>query len=282
MATEAALLAAVRLRLESAEPRLRPYTTALTNAATTGTTFGVADGNAWQAGDLAETPSGELALVISVSTNNLTVSRAYGTISVETLSSGDLLRKNPRFSVEQSKGQITTSLNELRGNGLYALSTETVTYTVDGWYDMTDTEAEDIITAWYIDDDEFRVPFFTFQTDPANSQPQVYIAAAGFTGDVIVEYREPYAAVTDLPARLDDMLVNLACYKLMGMSHAVSTTDPSKRVDRTVQGGQEGRDSVWFLREFLRLRDLEIAQQALREKRAPRDVRSQRARRFVR
>jgi hypothetical protein len=280
--TEASLRTAVRLRLESAEPRLRPYTTALTNAAGTGTTFGVADGDAWMAGDIAETPDGEQALVISITANNLTVSRAYGGITVETLSSGDLLRKNPRFTVEQTIQEINTSLRELRGNGLYFLDTETVVYTTNKWYDVTDTDMEDVISAWYIDDDDFRVPLFAFNTDPLNDQPKVFLAAAGFTGNIFLIFKTTYSAVTELPDQVGDALVNLVAYKLLGMALAVSTTDPSRRVDRTKQGGQESRDSIWFLREFIRLRDLEVARLANQIKKVPRDIKSQRAKRFVR
>ena len=285
--TEASLRTAARLKLESAEPRLRPYTTALTNApGGAGTTFGVADGDAWQVGDIAEGPDGEQSLVTAISTNDLTVVRAHGGIAAETLASGDFLKKNPRFSVEQVIQEINTSLRELRGNGLYALLTETVAFTTEGWYDVTDTDMEDLITVWYIDNsggsDQFYVPFFSFYTDPLNSQPKVYLAAAGYTGNMFLSYKGSYSAVTELPDRVGDALVNLVVYKLLGMSLVTSTTDPARRVDRTKQGGQDGRDSVWFLREFIRLRDLEIARLDRESKATPRDIKSQRARRFVR
>ena len=65
--------------VEAAEPRNRPYQTPLTNSpGTGGTTFSVGDGDAFQVGDLVETPDGELALVTAIATNDLTVTRAQG------------------------------------------------------------------------------------------------------------------------------------------------------------------------------------------------------------
>jgi hypothetical protein len=280
--TEASLRAAARLKLEALEPRLRPYTTTVTNAAGTGVTITVTDGNAFQANDILETPTGEQILVISITTNTLTVSRAYGSIAAESLAIGTRIRKNPRFSVEQIIGEIDSSLRELRGNGIYNLTTETIAYTTDDWYDVTDVSMEEVVSAWYIDDGRFHLAFFSFDTDPANAQPKVFLAASGYTGDVFLAYKAEYAAVTELPDRLGDLLVNLVCYKLLGGALVGSTSDSGKRVDRTVQGGQEGRDSIWFLREFIRLRDLEVARLAREEKKVPRDIKSQRVRRFVR
>jgi len=280
--TEASLRSAVRLKLESAEPRLRPFTTTLTNSpGAAGTTFSVADGDAFQVGDLVEGPAGELSLVTAISTNNLTVSRSYGTVAAETAATGDRIRKNPRYTYEQVGNEIDTTLRELRGNGIYSLTTETVVYTVEDWYDVTDTAMEDVLSAWYIDDDEFRTPFFTFNTDPANTQPKVWLSCFGFTGNVQIYFKTEYTAVTDLLDRVGDILVNQVVYKMLGMALAVSTTDPARRVDRTKQGGQEGRDSIWFLREFIRLRDLEIARLARETKKVPKNLLAQRARRFT-
>ena len=280
--TQASMLAAVLLRVESSEPRLRPYQTLATGTPGTGTTIGVGDGNAWAAGDLIEGPLGELSLVVSKSTNNLTVRRTVGATSVETLAGGDVMKKNPRFSVDQLNGEILASIRALRGNGLYEIATEEVTYTSEDWYDMTATTAEKVIAAWFIDSDSrFRTPWFNFKTDPQNSQPKVWISASQFSGAVVVQYRKPYAVVTDLSDALGDIVAYEVIYKLMGIANVGSTADPGRRTDRTVQGGQEGRDSIWYLREFIRLRDLEVARQHVLERQAPAHPKGKRAARYV-
>ncbi len=281
--TQASLQTAVRLRVESSEPRLRPYQTVLTNSpSTAGTTFSVGDGAAWQVGDLVEGPLGELSLVTSKTSNDLTVRRTVGATSVETLASGDVVRKNPRFSIDEIAGEILTSIRSLRGNGLYELATEEVTYTAEDWYDMTDTAAEKVTAVYYIDSDsDFRTPTYGFKTDPQNSQPKVWISASTFSGAVVVQYRKPYAAVTDLSDVVGDLVMYEVVYKLMGQANVTSTSDPGRRTDRTVQGGQEGRDSIWYLREFIRLRDVELVNQKRKEREAPKHPRSARAARYT-
>lgn len=278
--TVAGVRTAIRNTVESAEPRSRPYQTTLTNSpGTGGTTLSVGDGDAWQVGDLVETPDGELALVTAISTNNLTVSRSWGAIAAENLASGDVVRKNPRFTVDQIDQAVADIVSESDPR-VYNLATETIVYVTNDFYDVADTAMEEVYTAWYIEDGEFRTPRFMFWTDDANAQPKVYLAAAGYTGNIFLNYRKPYTAVTELPNRLSPMVVAGAVYKLYGAEVVSSSTDPGQRTDRTVQGGQEGRDSYWFYREYLRLRDAEVA--LLKEKiaRLPRDRQSQRMRRF--
>lgn len=284
--TEASLVTAVRMHLEGSDPRERPYITTLTNApGTGGTTFSVGDGDAWQVGDLAETPDGELALVTAISTDDLTVSRAYGTVAAENLASGDVLRKNPKFSREQVVNALTQVLQELRDEGIYELATETITYTTDKWYDVTDTAMEKVYSVWYYEQDPAQTyaPFWRFHTDPATGQPKLYLGALWATAgaDVYVQYEKPYVAFTGLPDRLTPLMSFGAVYKLYGASVVAATRDPGKRTDRTVQGGQEARDSVWFLREYIRLRDGEVADLARKVRRLPANVRAKRASRFI-
>ena len=268
--------------MEGAEPRNRPYQTALTGNPGTGTNFAVGDGNAWAQGDYAEGPLGELSIVVSPPPgNNLTMRRTVGITPVETLASGDMLRKNPRFTIDQINVETLASIRALRGNGIYELATESVTYTTQGWYDMTATTAERVVTAWYIDaNGDFRSPQFALKTDPENSQPKVWLGTAGFAGTVEVQYRKPYAVVTDLADNVGDIVAYEVIYKLMGIANVGSTMDPGRRTDRTVQGGQEGRDSIWYLREFIRLRDLEVARLKVLERQAPSNRISRRAGRF--
>jgi len=279
--TAASLRTSIQMGVQGAEPRHRPYQTPLTNSpGGAGTTFSVGDGDAFQVGDELETPAGELALVTAVSTNDLTVTRAVGSITAETLSSGQLVKKNPRFTIEQMDEAVDQILQELNPT-IYAFLTEDVTYTVDDWYDVTDTAMEDVFSAWYIDDGDFHAPYFYFATDPDNSQPKVFVGSAGFTGTIHIAYRRPYAVVTELPDRVAPVVVNGAIYKLLGGAAVLATTDPGRRTDRTVQGGQEGRDSYWFFREYIRLRDTERVYLEDKRKRLPKHRISQRGRRFL-
>jgi hypothetical protein len=230
---------------------------------------------------MVESPEGELSLITAISTNDLTVSRSARTNAAENLASGDMLRKNPRFSVEAIDNAVDAVLQELSPR-VDALLTEDVTYTVDDWYDVTDTAMEEVHTAWYIDDGNFYVAYFAFNTDIDNTQPKIFLASAGFTGAIHVAYTRPYAAITEMPNRLGPMMTMGAVYKLLGGSGARATSDIGRRTDRTVQGGQEHRDSYWFYREFVRLRDAERSYLDTRIKKLPRDRQSQRGRRFIR
>lgn len=276
------LRAAVREAVEAAEPRNRPFQTALTNTpGTAGTTFSVADGDAFQVGDYIETPDGELALVTAIATNDLTVTRNIGTSGAENLSSGDLIRKNPRFTLDQIDAAMEDIVYEMEGHSVFNLAAETIAFTTDDWYNLTATDATEVYSAWYLDSGEFRVPFYTFVIDPANTQPQIYLATPGWSGNIYINYRAPYASYTEMPDRLRPMMVAGIVYKLLGGAAVVSTTDPGKRTDRTVQGGQETRDSYWWYREFVRLRDIEVAHLREQVKRLPKNRLSQRARRFI-
>ncbi len=222
--------------------------------------------------------------MVSVATNDLTVRRTVGAVAVETLAADDVVKKNPRFSIDQIDGEILASVRALRGNGIYEIATEEVTYdSGSDWYDVTDAAMEKVIAAYYVDpDSDFRAPTFTFKTDPQNSQPKVYLSAAALsTQAIVLQYRKPYALVTDLSDAVGDLVMYEVIYKLMGVANIGSSADPGRRTDRTVQGGQEGRDSIWYLREFIRLRDLEVARLHSLERQVPRHPRAARAARYV-
>lgn len=281
--SDSTIITAVRELIYGAEPRHRPYQTALTNSpGTGGTTFSVGDGDAWQVGDQVETPDGELCLVTSILSNNLTVTRTQGRQAAENLASGEVVKKNPRFTYDQIESAMDDLLGELRAEGIYYLTTETIAYTTGDWYDVTDTEMEKVHAVWYIENGDFRTPYFFFLEDPANTQPKLFISSAGFTGNVFVNYQRPYALTTELPDRLRSLMANGIAYKLLGTAAGQSTMDPGKRTDRTVQGGQEARDSYWFFREYERLARNEEALLREQVKRLPTHRVAARSRRFIR
>ena len=53
----ATLVKRIEEQVFGSDPRLRPYETELTNSPSGGTSFAVADGDAWQVGDILTFPS---------------------------------------------------------------------------------------------------------------------------------------------------------------------------------------------------------------------------------
>jgi len=107
----------------------RPWETTSTTA-TTSATVAVPDGTQWAEGDILEwtyssTGTGEQALVRSVSANNLTVLRGYGSVASTAHSSGDRVIKNPTFSYDDMVESIDETLNSLWPNAWKAI-TQTV------------------------------------------------------------------------------------------------------------------------------------------------------------
>jgi hypothetical protein len=108
----------------------RPWETTSTTA-TTSAPVAVPDGTQWAAGDILEwtfsaTGTGEQALVRSVSTNDLTVLRGYGSVAPTAHASGDRVIKNPTFSYDDIVESIDETLNGLWPNAWKAI-TQTVT-----------------------------------------------------------------------------------------------------------------------------------------------------------
>ncbi len=270
--------------VEAAEPRSRPYET-IAASGFAASVITVDDGDAWQVGDIMEivdfTVGSSLNRVTSIATNAVTVDRDVGRVTrVGDYLSDVPLRKNPRFTYDQINQAVSAVLQELDPR-IFALLTEDVAFTVDDWYDVTDTAMEEVYSAWYIEDGDFKILYHQFRTDPDNTQPKIFLAASGTSATVHLNYRRPYALVTELPDRLQELIVVGVVYKMLGSANASSSSDPGKRTKRTVQGGQEGRDSYWFYREFVRLRDAERVKLDLQVKTLPRDRRSQRSKRYI-
>lgn len=98
----------------------RPWETTSTTA-TTSATVAVPDGTQWATGDILEwshsaTGQGEQALVRSVSSNDLTVLRGYGSVAATAHTSGDRVIKNPTFFYDDIVESIDETLNSLYPN----------------------------------------------------------------------------------------------------------------------------------------------------------------------
>ncbi len=129
----------------------RPWETTSTTA-TTSPTVAVPDGTQWATGDILEwshsaTGQGEQALVQSVSSNNLTVVRGYGSVAAAAHTSGDRVIKNPTFFYDDIVESIDETLNGLYPNA-WKLITQAVTPSLTAkWIDsgLSATELDDLI-----------------------------------------------------------------------------------------------------------------------------------------
>ena len=115
--------------------------------ATTSATVAVPDGTQWAAGDILEwrysaTGTGEQALVQSVSGNNLTVVRGYGSVASTAHTSGDRVLKNPTFSYDDIAESIDETLNSLYPNAWKAISQAVTPAVGSFWIDSGLSAAE--------------------------------------------------------------------------------------------------------------------------------------------
>ena len=124
----------------------RPWETTSTTA-TTSATVAVPDGTQWAEGDILEwtyssTGQGEQGLVRSVSGNNLTVLRGYGSVAATAHTSGDRVIKNPTFSYDDIVESIDETLNGLWPNAWKAITQALTPSTSARWIDSGLSAAE--------------------------------------------------------------------------------------------------------------------------------------------
>ena len=288
--TEASLRKRIRALLYGGQPQARGYTDAVQNNPLTagGTTLTVLDGTNWSEGDLVDFgDDGDIAVVTAIATNDLTIRRQEGATSHV---QGTTIYKNPRFTTEQIDYAIERVLHDLFPD-VWKITTISDTYAADEyWYPINNDQLTEILTVFYEDDEYLSpVPVAVWKqssgldsTDFTNKQGVYLPSAQGMdVGDTFyVVYREVIDAVDDLLDRQEPLVAHGAAYQLMVGANAARTHDPSRWTDRTVQPGQEGRDSVNFLREFMTLRRREELRLKQEEDRLPKNRLAQKARRF--
>ena len=298
--TAAAMRDRVKNMVFAAMPTTRPYETPLAtagiNASVTTIDVPTGTGTSWAVNDIGEFEEGEQFLVTAVSTDALTVIRGHAGTTAASHAQNDIISQNSRFTVEQIDQVIDDSVVDL-GTELYKLHTITDTYSSSTrWFPMDAAGDENIfeviavyhkptgsdhpvgIWGWTFKD---RVDATGFTEDNG-----LFLSTGGGLGNADTFYiatKKRYLVITDIDAAspVIQVVAHFAVYKLLGMAETVRTHDPGKRTDRTVQPGAEGRSSIWFLREAIRLRDREETRLHKMERSLPVTRTGQRARRYV-
>lgn len=274
MATEASIRQRIYNYVTGLYPTDRPFETTLTGSYTTGTTIAVVDGTDWAEGDILENATtGELMRVISVSSNNLTVSRAYGgSTQANSTGTDDLLRKNPRWSRTEVDNAITESLNALSDWGIHGFSTGSITLAASQYYyELSDTDIDEtygVLAVYYVEDTTkqpiylpFRQDYTLDTTDADWSQGRgITLLSKGdraTTDSVYYTYAQSYHYDTNNNTTLgklltehEELVVLGAVTRLLGHTVLPYTQDPGARTDRTVASGQLARDGRWFQGEY--------------------------------
>ena len=306
MATVATIRQRIYEYLYSAFVNDRPFETLLGEALDNSETdVDVTDGGDWGPGDIAEVvETGEQMLVLSVATNTLTVTRAYGAISATAAADAGRLRKNPRFSQDQMDSALSDVLNGLEGRGVHGFNVGTITFVAGVmYYEISDTDVDPVhgvIAVYYVNDDTkapVPLPFteqFELSTADADwSQGRgVRLLSKGdrstTASDIYYTYAQSLNFDTNLTTTIakvltqqEELLVIGAVSKMIGMTILPMTMDPGQRTDRTTAPGQTVRDGRRFIESYTKLVRIEEARLAVvRGKIAKGSVLGMRVRRF--
>lgn len=293
--TQAELRTAVKQEVYGADVTIRPYETTLAQisvAADTSLDVFAGTGTAWTAGDIGEFDDGEQVLVLSVTTDALTVKRAYkGTAADRAV--GDVLAKNPKYSIPQIDQALQHVMQDLAPD-VYLPYTISLTFdSTTTWYPFTtagDDQVFEVVTVYYdpTDGDQPQAaPVWQFQRDVPSAGftktlglviPASINLAAGAT--IYVNTKKEMLLVTELPDRMKTMAIMGATYHVLGGGDVRRIHDPGKRTDRTVQPGSEARASIWYLREYTRRKMNLAAELRAWEGKQPISRVAQRARRY--
>lgn len=278
----------VRALLYGAFPQARPYQDILqTSPSAVATTVDVIDGTQWSEGDVLDFPDGDRAIVTGISTNTLTIRRGPDATAH---TAGDVVYRNPRFTTEQIDYAIDSVIQDLFPD-IYKITTVRDTYDPQQqWYPINNDELMEVLTVYYEDDDYLTptpLPVWRLQrgvdaTEFTNSQG-IFIPGSGGMDDgdtIYIVFRERIDEVTDLLDRQEHLVALGAAYQLLNVANVARTHDPGRFTDRTVQPGQEGRDAIHFLRDFITMRRREELRLSHDEDRLPKNYHSERARRF--
>ena len=298
MATAAGLRADVFEYLYGAYPTDRPFESILGEALDNSeTAVDVLDGTDWAEADILQHGStGEQMLVLSVSSNTVTVSRSYGTtVATAGVGSTDLVQKNPRWSIEQVDNAIQSSIDSLELWGIHFFADSSITLVSGQYYYALDgstwAEPFGVLAIYYPASGTESPVYLPFSQDAQlSTTPSEWAQSSGVflkskgdraaTGTLYYTFAKKYAAATDLITRLDELVVFGALAKLFGMSIAPATHDPGARTDRTVQPGQTSRDGRWFQGEFFIRARTEAALLAVQRERFSRTAQTARAGRW--
>lgn len=305
MADTTSLRAAIFDYLYGAYPTDRPFESILNEALDNSETdVDVLDGADWNKGDILEVvETGEQMLVLSKSTNTLTVKRSYGTVAATAAADTGLIRKNPRFTIQKVDQGIKDTLNTFDSWGIHGFGVGSITLvSTQYYYELSETDLSSeygVLSVYYSDTNTevpVSLPFVSYsQLNPADSQwtqgrglKLLSKGDRGTTDTIYFSYAQSLDFDTDidttaakLEAPQDELVVLGAVTRAIGQTIIPATQDPGARTDRTTPPGQTSRDGRWFQREFFTKIRVEAARLAVIRKRvAPGSVRTQRAGRW--
>lgn len=259
--TQAGLRLRIKRLVYSARPALRPYRDQVVNPlSSAGLVLDVTDGTSWAVQDIVEFSDGEQALVVSIAANALTLQRGQFGTTPGAQAAGVEIEKNPRFSIPEIDIAIDTVLSDLYPQ-IYKLDVDASNNAVAGqeWYPLADDSIIDVISVYY-QERTYNIP------NPIMGWEYRKVISPGFTEDqgirlssfggasigdpIYIVSRKKITAAADLLDRQEAMVSMGAVYHLLGPEQVSRTHDPGQRTDRTVAAGQDGRDSIWFLREY--------------------------------
>ncbi len=300
MATIAALRDEVFSYLYGAYPTDRPFESILGEALDNSETdIDVLNGADWDRSDIMEiSTTGELCLVLSVSTNTVTVVRSYGTVAATAgVTATDIIRKNPRFTMEAIDRSVQSVIKGLQTWGIHWFDTGDITLVATEYYyalsDATWCAPYNVLAVYHPDaSTEIPVHLPFHNSGPAlSSTPAEWGQKQGITtlswgtqvaGEKLgYTFAALFADETELTVPMEELVVFGACARMLGRTIAPSTQDPGARTDRTVQPGQTSRDGRWFQGEFFIRARAEAAMLAVQRQGFSRSARTARASRWV-
>lgn len=131
---QATVISRVRALL-GAQVDWEAYTTGSVASGST-TTIAVNDGTDWGEGDVGEFADGDLFLVQSVASNNLTVKRSHLGTTGAAQASGAVILKNPDFYIKDIKDAIDATINSLWPYAWTSTATTITPSTTTVWYNL--------------------------------------------------------------------------------------------------------------------------------------------------
>lgn len=268
--TQASLRNRIRRIIYSALQTAHPWEDSVQDGGginSTATSIDVADGANFAAGDDIELDSGEMAQITSVSTNTLTVVRKVLDSTAAAQAQFSVIRKSPRIRQDLIDDAVEAIFEDFYPQ-IFTIKESNFVYSAGThWYPLTESGLKEVLSL-YVADTERLVPRTLRGWEhkgglDASEFTEVQGINVWHSGNLTVNqkvyfhYKAEILTVDDLLDRQEGLVATGAVYQLLGYAGVWRTYDPGKRTDRTVQPGQEMRDSYWFFTEFQRMRTRE-------------------------
>ena len=216
----------------------------------------------------------ELMYVTSVSAQQVGVMRAYGGSSISSHAYSTIVRSNPQYPSHQILNCLIDDLNDLSAKGLYQIKTNDFTYTsgTDGYDLASDCQAVQRVTYTDTSGDlsEPEIRRYDIRRNRNSSTFSSTVALVLFDGAtsgqiVRVEYRAPYASLTNSSSALSGTGLHAEAYDLppLGAALALMTMKPIPRESITTQAPMRRSEEVPSGAISASLRDLRFRRQEI-------------------